>query len=194
VRVIGGALRGRSLRAPRGAATRPTADRVREALFGMLGDLSGSRVADLYAGSGALGIEALSRGAARAVFVDSSSAAVATVRHNLERLGIARHARVIQTRVERSRAALLRSGPYDLILSDPPWDELDRALSALARLLRAELLSTGSKVVVEHPARKPLERLPRGDLGLLQRRTWGDTAVSIFHVRPTGRNVDPDPG
>jgi 16S rRNA (guanine966-N2)-methyltransferase len=160
----------------------------------MLGDLSGSRVADLYAGSGALGIEALSRGAARVVFVDSSSAAVACIRHNLERLGVADHATVIQTRVERSRAALVRSGPFDLVLSDPPWRELERAATTLVRLLRAELLCAGSLVVVEHPAREPLERLPSSELGLLQRRTWGDTGASIFQVRPTGMGDSKDPG
>ena len=88
MRVVAGELRGRRLVAPSGDATRPTADRVREALFSILGDVSGARVLDLYAGSGALGIEALSRGAAAATFVDSSQEAVAAIRRNLSELGL----------------------------------------------------------------------------------------------------------
>ena len=87
MRVVAGAFRGRRLAAPRGRSTRPTADRVREALFSMLGDVEGARVLDLYAGSGALGIEALSRGAASAVFVDDDALAVAAIERNLEPLG-----------------------------------------------------------------------------------------------------------
>ena len=87
MRVVAGEFGGRRLRAPRGAGTRPTADRVREALFSMLGDVSGARVLDLYAGSGALGIEALSRGAASAVFVERDAQAAATIRRNLDELG-----------------------------------------------------------------------------------------------------------
>ena len=89
MRVVAGTYGGRRLRAPRGSRTRPTADRVREALFSMLGDLAGARVLDLYAGSGALGIEALSRGAESAVFVDRDPAAVAAITRNLDDLGVA---------------------------------------------------------------------------------------------------------
>ena len=87
MRVVAGEFGGRRLQAPRGRATRPTADRVREALFSMLGDVGGARVLDLYAGSGALGIEALSRGAASAVFVDSEARAAEAIRRNLDTLG-----------------------------------------------------------------------------------------------------------
>jgi 16S rRNA (guanine966-N2)-methyltransferase len=188
VRVIAGRLRGRPLRAPRGSATRPTSDRVRESLFALLGDLTGACVADLYAGSGALGIEALSRGAEHVVFVDAAGSAIQCIRDNVERLGIAQRATSVRSRVERAGGALLRSAPYALILCDPPWPELGPAQAALARLAWSELLSPGAIVVVEHPARRPLERLAGTGLALGQRRTWGDTAASFF--TPS----DPAPG
>src|ERR1700679_3180539 len=119
MRVIAGSHQGATLRAPRGDATRPTSDRVREALFSMLGPLDGVRVLDLFAGSGALGIEALSRGAAEATFVDSAAAAVAAVERNLETLGLQGEV------VRRPALATLASAPialrqYDLVFLDPP--------------------------------------------------------------------------
>jgi 16S rRNA (guanine966-N2)-methyltransferase len=119
MRIIAGAWRGRSLEAPPGLATRPTADRVRETLFSMLASRLGSfvelRVADLFAGSGALGLEALSRGAASATFVEQDRAAIAVIRRNAARLGAE-----VQL-VAGSALALPRSAPFDLILADPPY-------------------------------------------------------------------------
>src|SRR5215471_10087057 len=103
MRVIAGKLRGRPLRAPRGLTTRPTADRAREAIFQILGNLSELVVVDLYAGTGAMGIEALSRGAARAIFVESDAGALHALRQNLDHLGIADQATVLETTVERAR-------------------------------------------------------------------------------------------
>ena len=147
MRVVGGTARGRPLRAPRGAATRPTSDRVREAVFSMLTSLDridGAAVLDLFAGSGALGIECLSRGAESAVLVDSSPDAVAAIRHNLGVLG-----------PDRDRATVVRSDAlryladaprFDLVLADPPydfgrWPELLGLLAVRSGLLVAE---TGS--------------------------------------------------
>jgi 16S rRNA (guanine966-N2)-methyltransferase len=122
MRIIAGAWRGRTIDAPPGAATRPTADRVRETLFSMLvsrlGSLDGLRVADLFAGSGALGLEALSRGAARATFVDNDAKAVAAIRRNAEKLGAGERARIIAG----SAWALARDEGFDLIFADPPYD------------------------------------------------------------------------
>jgi 16S rRNA (guanine966-N2)-methyltransferase len=175
VRVVAGRHGGRRLAAPRGRATRPTSDRVREALFSSLGDLSGARVLDLFAGSGALGVEALSRGAAEATFVDSAPAAVRAVRDNLAALRL-------EAEVHRADArAFLRTArnagrQYDLVLIDPPY----RRASALAGDLAGALppvLAPGARVVAESDRRAPL------DLGmpLLDERRYGDTLIRIHH-------------
>ena len=121
MRIIAGQLRGRPLLAPPGSATRPTADRVREALFSMLASRLGTfedlRVADLFAGSGALGFEALSRGAAEAVFVETDAKALAAIKANAAKLGLTDKVRVLGG----SALALPRSDPFDLILADPPY-------------------------------------------------------------------------
>ncbi len=121
MRIVAGKWRGRPIEAPPGLATRPTADRVRETLFSMLisrlGSFEDLRVADLFAGSGSLGFEALSRGAAGTTFVESDTQAVAAIRRNAERLGAAERVRVIAG----SALALPRSEPFDLILADPPY-------------------------------------------------------------------------
>jgi 16S rRNA (guanine966-N2)-methyltransferase len=125
VRVVGGTARGRTLVAPAGRRTRPTADRVREAVFNALwsrGALDGARVVDLFAGSGALGIEALSRGAARATFVDSDRAARAAIARNLDTCGFTDRADIVAAPVERFLDALDNAGgPFDLALCDPPY-------------------------------------------------------------------------
>lgn len=121
MRIIAGQFRGRVLQAPLGLATRPTADRVREALFSMLasriGSFEGLRVADLYAGSGALGLEAISRGAEHATFVESDPRAAAAIASNAERLGVSNRVRVLGG----SALALPRSEPFDLLFADPPY-------------------------------------------------------------------------
>ena len=136
MRIIAGEWRGRRLEAPPGRATRPTADRVRETLFSMLASRLGSfadlRVADLYAGSGALGFEALSRGAAHAVFVDSDPAAAAAIRRNAATLGAGGRAEILAG----SARALVRHDPVDLIFADPPY-----AAEAGSEVVRAVLES-----------------------------------------------------
>jgi 16S rRNA (guanine966-N2)-methyltransferase len=188
VRVIAGRLGGRELRAPRGRATRPTSDRVREALFSMLGELGDARVLDLYAGSGALGIEALSRGALHATFVESGRAALGALRENLERLGLGARATVLSTSVARAAAALASRGPFDLVLADPPWTELEAALSELTTAVTPELLAPGFRLIVEHPTRSPIDLPGRTDLQLARRRAWGDTSVTVFAgaIQPAG--------
>ncbi|HEX2070104.1 MAG TPA: 16S rRNA (guanine(966)-N(2))-methyltransferase RsmD [Thermoleophilaceae bacterium] len=176
MRIVAGELRGRRLVAPAGGATRPTADRVREALFSILGDVSGLRVLDLYAGSGALGIEALSRGAAQAVFVDSSQTAVAAIRRNLAQLDL-------DAPVQRRDAlAYLRAAaagdPYDLVFADPPYDSAVRVGPRLAELL-PPILTADAVIVTESNKRAPLE-LP---FDLLRERSYGDTRIALYsHV------------
>jgi 16S rRNA (guanine966-N2)-methyltransferase len=171
VRVVAGTYGGRRLRAPRGTRTRPTSDRVREALFSMLGDVEGARVLDLYAGSGALGIEALSRGAASAVFVDRDSAAVAAIRRNLEDLGVA------SADVVRRDALAFLGGcdaSFDLVFCDPPYDSASRLAGPLSVALPA-VLRDHARTVTESDKRTPLELT----LPLLRERTYGDTRIAI---------------
>jgi 16S rRNA (guanine966-N2)-methyltransferase len=173
MRVIAGTHGGREIVAPRGRATRPTSDRVREALFSILGDLGGLRVLDLFAGSGALGIEALSRGAAQATLVDSARSAVAAIRRNLEGLGL--EAEVVPQPAARFLGAACRDGrEYDLVFLDPPY----RHASTLGRELTPALtpiLAAHARVVAESDRRSPLGL----ELTLLDERRYGDTLIQI---------------
>jgi 16S rRNA (guanine966-N2)-methyltransferase len=171
VRVVAGSFRGRRLQAPPGRGTRPTADRVREALFSILGPLGGVRVLDLFAGSGALGIEALSRGAATAVFVDSDARAVAAVRRNLEALGV-------DAPVHRRDALAYlrgaREAPFDVVFLDPPYSSASQLAGPLSERLPA-LLAENGLIVSESDKRHPLElTLPAFD-----ERVYGDTRIAI---------------
>ena len=174
MRVIGGQWRGRTLVAPRGRDTRPTADRVREALFSILGDVAGARVLDLFAGSGALAIEALSRGASEATLVDSSPAAVAVIRRNLAALGV--DAEVVRQRasvyLERARAG---GRQYDLVFLDPPYHQASVLGRELSEALVA-VLGQGARVAAESDRRVPLEL----ELPLLVDRRYGDTLIRIY--------------
>jgi 16S rRNA (guanine966-N2)-methyltransferase len=177
MRVIAGRLGGRRLRAPRGRrTTRPTSDRVREALFSMLGQLDGMVALDLFAGTGALGIEALSRGAERVVFVERDAAAIKALRANLAQLGLA--APEAEVRVGDSLAVLraARKGgeTYDLVFVDPPYGQARELGGELSALLPA-LLAPGARVVLEGDRRAPAE-LP---LEVAQQRRYGDTTITI---------------
>jgi 16S rRNA (guanine966-N2)-methyltransferase len=179
MRVIAGSLGGRRLVAPRGLATRPTTDRVREALFSVIGDVSGAAVLDLFAGTGALGVEALSRGAARAVFVESARPALAALRANLAALGLEARGAVVAVPVARALDAVARAGPYDLVFADPPYDVADEALAALVALAsRDDCLAPGVLVALEHASRRPLDVV--APFSLRETRRYGDTAISLF--------------
>ena len=170
MRVVAGEFKGRRLHTARGTRTRPTADRVREALFSMLGDVSGARVLDLYAGSGALGIEALSRGAESAVFVERDQAALAALRRNLDAVG----ARAEVRRQDVLRFLARPEGTFDLVFCDPPYDGAPALAAPLAGALPT-LLGEDARIVTESDKRNPL-LLP---LPLLVERTYGDTRVAI---------------
>jgi 16S rRNA (guanine966-N2)-methyltransferase len=182
VRVIAGRYGGRRLTAPKGGTTRPTSERVREALFAMLGDLTEARVLDLFAGSGALGIEALSRGATEAVFVERDSQAIAALRANLAALEVGEQ----RAQVRRAEAiaalgrARERKETYDLVLIDPPYRRAPELGPALAVALPA-LLSPGARVVVESDRRAPLRLEP---LALERERRYGDTTIMIHRREP----------
>jgi 16S rRNA (guanine966-N2)-methyltransferase len=169
------------LRAPHGTATRPTIERVRGAIFDILaGRVTDARVLDAYAGSGALGIEALSRGATHATFIETSRAALVALRHNVDALNLTELSTVVPARLERSAAALLRAAPFDLVLCDPPWDELEHAVDTLVRVT-APCLSPSATIVVEHRARRPPRA--RAELVPVDERAWGDTGASFFSVK-----------
>ncbi len=168
MRVVAGRYGGRTLRAPPGGAVRPTSDRVREALFSILGPLDGLDVLDLFAGTGALGIEALSRGAASCVFVDLDTRAV---RSNLDALGIE-----AEVRQCRALTALRASDHYDLVFLDPPYGDAAALGQELAQAL-APVLAPSARVVSESDRRHPLEL--GSALALVDERRYGDTLIRI---------------
>jgi 16S rRNA (guanine966-N2)-methyltransferase len=163
-RVIAGTAGGRRISVPSGRDTRPTSDRAREGLFAtvqsLIGDLTGLRAADLYAGSGAVGLEALSRGAAHVLLVESAPRALSVIRANIDALGLP-GAEVVADRVER----VLRRPPpepYDLVFADPPYATSDRAVTRMLESLRVGWLSAGALVAVERPTRGDPVRWPAG--------------------------------
>ncbi len=185
--MISGIFRSRLLAAPRGMATRPTSDRLRETLFNVLGArVAGSRFADLYAGSGAVGIEALSRGAAQVWFAEKAPAAVAAIRQNLRVLGITRGFAVEPRGVAAWLGGVEQGSPEaaraDLVFLDPPWEaagEYASTLGALGGPRGADVLSAGALVVAEHAARSPLAAV-YGGLRHTRTLKQGDAALSFY--------------
>jgi len=210
VRVIAGAARGHRLAVPPGRTTRPTSDRVREALFSSVAaELAGAVVLDLFAGSGALGIEALSRGAEYAVFVDDDRRAVGAVRGNLASVHLRARARVVRAaaarfcadpaealRVDRGRGG--PPGPFDLVLADPPYAlALPAVLGLLDALAAAGALADDALAVVERERRDPhLDDLAEtlrgrpGGFAWLRNRTYGDTVLCYLRRSP---ELQPEP-
>lgn len=184
MRVIGGTARGRRLASLAGYEIRPTPDRVREALFSILfsckGMLAGSKVLDLFAGSGALGIEALSRGATHAWFVDSSREAVGTIRDNLEKCGFSDRATVILRDVREALATVASAGPFDIVFADPPYSR-DHATMLLEEIVRHGLLETKGLVCLETAASDPAPHLV-GSLRHFDQRRYGLTMLHFYHA------------
>jgi 16S rRNA (guanine966-N2)-methyltransferase len=184
MRIIAGTLRSRTLQAPPGLATRPTSDRLRETLFNVLAPrIQGSAFLDLYAGSGAVGIEALSRGAARVVFVERASAALAVLRCNLANLGITAgfriHAGSVGTVLRRMKPDA--GAAFDLVYLDPPYDaakEYAATLLALSQELAA-LLAPEALVIAEHRRKERLEN-KYGALNRTRLLEQGDAALSFY--------------
>ena len=186
MRIIAGELGGRVLKAPAGHATRPTSERVREALFSILGDIEGLVVLDAFAGSGALGLEALSRGAARAVFVEEARAALGALRKNVETLGMSERARVVAAPAERAIARLAAEGErFGLAFLDPPYASAS-ATRSLALLARDGVLEPNAWVVVERATRGTAVAAPEG-LALAFERTYGDTTIAFYRTLPEAR-------
>jgi 16S rRNA (guanine966-N2)-methyltransferase len=175
MRIIAGSRKGHRIEAPRGHDTRPTSDRVREAAFMLAGPVDGANVLDLFAGSGAMGLEALSRGADRATFVEGDNRAAAVIQKNLDKLRLT-GARIVRSDATRALAAEASAGAkYDLVLVDPPYDSYENFQPMLARYLPT-LLADDGLVLVETSSRVEPE-LP---LELLKSRTYGSVRVSVF--------------
>jgi 16S rRNA (guanine966-N2)-methyltransferase len=175
VRIIAGTRKGHRIAAPRGDHTRPTGDRVREALFNMLGPLDDAEALDLFAGSGALGLEALSRGARRCVFVESGHAAARTIQANLRKLGLT--GAIVQKRDALAflREERARGASYDLVLCDPPYESWGVLEHDLAELVPPVLAGDGVLAVETESRIEP--RLP---LELVTTRRYGSARITLF--------------
>jgi 16S rRNA (guanine966-N2)-methyltransferase len=190
MRITGGRFRSRVLTAPAGNATRPTSDRVREGLFGILssaGVVEGRRVLDLYAGTGALGLEALSRGAERVTFVESRREALASLRANIDALGSSSSTKIVTGSVSAAAPRLSRLGPFDLVLADPPWTLVDtgEAPRAVAALVAAGLFADDAWVVVEHSSRSAAPVIE--GLCHAHARRYGDTTLAFYKTGILGQ-------
>lgn len=191
LRVTSGNLRGRPLATPPGKATRPTASRVREAVFSMLGPIDGVRVLDLCSGGGTLAFEALSRGAERATLVDDAAAAAEAARLNAETFGLTDEVEVLQLDAVRAVAQLAAAEQrFDLIFLDAPYRDAPRIADRLAASL-PKLLAPGARVVLEGDRRTP----PRLPLESLRERVYGDVLVQILQAAwaPSTTDGPPEP-
>lgn len=182
MRIVGGSLRGRRIAVPSGRSVRPTSDRAREAVFNILAhgmgvDFHGARVLDLFAGSGAYGLEALSRGAASAVLIDNAAPSLEIIRTNVENLEVADRARIVRADAARLTNGAGIPGPFDLVFLDPPYDEGLEA-AALGSLASAGLLDEHAVCVVETRSKHEFEA-PMG-YAIEDRRTYGQARISFL--------------
>jgi 16S rRNA (guanine966-N2)-methyltransferase len=167
------------LKAPAGSGVRPTSDKVKQALFNILGErMAGSSFLDLFAGAGGIGIEALSRGAGRVVFVDASCVSLNVVRQNIEQTGFEERSQAVLSKVE----SFLKkpSGPYDIVFLDPPY--ADEMQPLLERIAEAGILRTDSIVIAEH-FKKQLSPESAGGLTLYREAKYGDTVLAFYKFR-----------
>jgi 16S rRNA (guanine966-N2)-methyltransferase len=189
MRIVAGQFRGRALAAPEGAHIRPTSDRVREALFNILEHgiadfaLAGTRVLDLFAGTGALGLEALSRGATYCLFIEEDAAARGLIRRNIEALGLTGTTKVFRRDATDLGHAPGNRGAFGIAFLDPPYEQglAERALSSAAR---GRWLAPGAVVAIEESKRAAVA-LP-AEFTLLDQRTWGDTQVVLARFVAAG--------
>lgn len=184
MRIVGGKLKGHSLAAPSGRETRPTSDRVREALFNILAhgiagfDLEDARVMDLFAGTGALGFEALSRGARFCLFIEETSVARGLIRRNADALGLIGQCRIWRRDATRLGPCAPQT-PFDLAFADPPYGK-GLGEAALGSLVQGGWLRPGAVVVLEEVERAPLPEI--SGLAAIDRRTYGDTQIGFYRA------------
>ncbi|WP_277443411.1 16S rRNA (guanine(966)-N(2))-methyltransferase RsmD [Pelotomaculum isophthalicicum] len=184
LRIIAGIAKKRQLKAPRGLQVRPTSDRVKEALFNILGSsISGSSFLDLFAGTGNVGIEALSRGADRAVFVEKDIKNIRIIKENLNITGLEVNARLLCLNVNKAIALLGQEGQvYDLIFIDPPYLK-DLVSSTLNDIIKNGLLKPGGTIIVESSKKDPMPRDAAASLRLLRQEKYGDTLLSFYNYQ-----------
>lgn len=182
MRVISGTLKGRRLVAPGGMATRPTADRIKESVFNILAtDVHDKRVLDLFAGTGALGIEALSRGAVFAAFIDQANTALSAIRQNIRTLGLEDRTRVIRWNLLKNINCLgSLQQTFDLVFMDPPY-EAGAVAPTLTALAECPALAPGARLVVEHSVCESIP-FPMKSLALSDQRRFGKTLVSFMET------------
>ncbi|MGN0741151.1 MAG: 16S rRNA (guanine(966)-N(2))-methyltransferase RsmD [Candidatus Fimadaptatus sp.] len=179
MRIVGGEAGGRRIQAPEGRQTRPTTERVREAVFSILGgDMTGLDVLDVFAGSGAMALEALSRGAAHAVLCDSSRQAAAVIRRNIDALGYGARAE-LQARDWRMALGGMAGRRFDVVFIDPPYKRVEEYTQVVDELNARQLLAGGALLVLEHEARTELKGFPPG-FEMLKPHRYGDTAVTVL--------------
>ena len=184
MRITGGEARGKTLSSFKGLSIRPTSDQIREAIFSILGqDFRGKRVLDLFAGTGSLGLEALSRGASAAVFIDASHQAIGLIRKNLEICGFVRRAMVFRRDIRKGLPSLDSMGgiPFDVVFLDPPYRK-SLVLPTLNRLVQQGTLAKKAVVMAETHKAEDLPREPEG-LELIDERVYGDTKINLFEWR-----------
>ncbi len=180
MRIIGGEARGRRIHLPRGGRIRPTADRVKESLFDILHPVEGARFLDIFAGCGNCGLEALSRGACRAVFIEKEPRLVEAIRENLRLLGFEGRAEVIAADAERGVGRLAKKAErFDILFADPPYDEGFLA-EIMKWLEKANLLAVNGIIVLQHSVREPLEGSCVQAMAVADQRRYGDTMLSFL--------------
>lgn len=182
MRVIAGTLKGRRLVAPRGTTTRPTADQVRIALMDILGPwLAGARLLDLFAGAGSVGLEALSRGAVHATFVERDPRALAALSANVRALAVESHVRLLKASVRQALTRLAQAGAnYDIVFLDPPY-EVDVVPDTLAQIHAARIVRPEGLVVVQHLTKRPPPAEVPG-LTRFRARRFGETTLTFFRA------------
>ncbi|AJY76518.1 16S rRNA (guanine(966)-N(2))-methyltransferase RsmD [Paenibacillus beijingensis] len=190
MRVIAGEAKGRTLKAVPGMNTRPTTDKVKEALFSMIGPFfEGGLALDLFAGTGGLGIEALSRGMERAVFVDMDKLSLEVIRHNVQAAGMTERAEIYRNDAERAIKALHKRGlSFSAVFLDPPY-RMKKMDELMLELCRLGLVEDGAVVVIEHDAAHVYDE-QIGDYEQVKYARYGDTAVSIYRYEPAGAKVE----
>ena len=177
MRIISGIAKGRLLHVPKSDRIRPALDKVKGAIFNILYDVAGQKIMDLFAGTGSVGLEALSRGAVSCLFIDQLPEALTLLRKNIEHCGFEASAAVLRLEVPRELRRAQKFGPFDLIFVDPPYDK-DLVNPTLTAIAREKILAPGGKVVVEHSPREAI--LPGVGLTLFDQRKYGQTIVAFL--------------
>jgi len=190
MRIISGTSKGRKLATPKSQSIRPTSDRVKESIFNILGEeVEGKLVLDLFAGTGNLGIEALSRGAKKAIFVEKGRKALQLIQRNITQIGLEGRVEIIPRDANRAIGILKGKGEiFDLILMDPPYEK-GLIKRTLIKLISHPIYHTGSILVIEHDRREPMPDTLEG-WNLVRERRLGDTVISFLTPRDKGHFIE----